>query len=423
METENQPDTNIAQLVEEAVGEILKAEPALKDFERPSKALTIMRAILKDHGRPAELLAAIAADPSFGDLRDGWLQKHDGSGIQVQNLSLAMILIESAIDGGSVESLIKDARAFAKYPKSSATFYAPLTNVTVTAPINLRSDVDLIPWADVPEGYQKEAFEPHSLIHPRLFSSPPAASAIRIRYEEQKVLFSSLKDADVAVTDRLHKIYTRSGQVNDVVACITASAPCAVTTLGSWTELDKKFANKIPGGSYSASHTGLSDPSSKTVELDGQAVARLWGNFERFESTHKKAMQVALHRLCQAVRRSNIVDRAIDLGIALEILLLHDPKNKGGYQGELKYRFAIRGAALLGGDKPERLENFELLKEAYDLRSKAVHSGELKPKIKNRLTKETLEQATDVCAQIARMLIDRGSFPNWEEDYVIGGET
>ena len=99
-------------------------------------------------------------------------------------------------------------------------------------------------------------------------------------------------------------------------------------------------------------------------------------------------------------------------------MLLHGIDNN--YRGELKFRSSIRGAAFLGGEKPEQLETFKLLKQAYDLRSKAVHSGVLKEKAKEPV-KQILEDATSTCASIARKLIDRGSFPNWDADYVIGG--
>jgi hypothetical protein len=57
------------------------------------------------------------------------------------------------------------------------------------------------------------------------------------------------------------------------------------------------------------------------------------------------------------------------------------------------------------------------LKEAYDLRSQAVHSGVLK----KGKSEPTLEQAARICAKIALKLIERRSFPDWDADIVIGG--
>jgi Apea-like HEPN len=123
-----------------------------------------------------------------------------------------------------------------------------------------------------------------------------------------------------------------------------------------------------------------------------------------------------LDRLIQALRRKYGVDKAIDLGIALEVMLLHGiGKND---RGELRFRSSIRGATFLGGEKKERLEILRLLKEAYDLRSQAVHSGVLK----KGKSQHILEQAAKIGAKIALNLIERRSFPDWDAEIVIGGQ-
>jgi len=129
-------------------------------------------------------------------------------------------------------------------------------------------------------------------------------------------------------------------------------------------------------------------------------------------------MRIALDRLSRALRRGEAVDNAIDLGIALEVMLLHGSDNNN--RGELRFRLSIRGATFLGGDKPERLRNLKLLKDAYDLRSKAVHTGRLGKGKKGSSPKDILECGTNTCAQIALRLIERGSFPDWDDELVIG---
>ncbi len=75
---------------------------------------------------------------------------------------------------------------------------------------------------------------------------------------------------------------------------------------------------------------------------------------------------------------------------------------------------------FLGGDKRDRLNTFKVLKHTYDLRSKAVHAGALTAKKNKPPPMEILEEAASICARIARKLIERGSFPDWEAEYVIG---
>ena len=79
-------------------------------------------------------------------------------------------------------------------------------------------------------------------------------------------------------------------------------------------------------------------------------------------------MTVALRRFNQSYDRDTFEDKIIDLTIALESTLL------AGLEDELKYRLAIRGAALLANMwEPQKSQL--LLKTIYDVRSSIVHNG------------------------------------------------
>ena len=160
--------------------------------------------------------------------------------------------------------------------------------------------------------------------------------------------------------------------------------------------------------------------SRKPNLLNGKAAARLFRRFQKMSSPEQKVMRIALDRLNKALRRQNLVDKAIDLGIALEVLLLHGIGE--GDRGEMKYRSSIRGATFLGENKTERNKIFKRLKDTYDLRSAAVHSGVIKSKKGKKSPEKILEEAIRDSADIARKLIDRGSFPDWEVEYVVDGK-
>ena len=251
-----------------------------------------------------------------------------------------------------------------------------------------------------------------------------ATSAIRIRSAECQVLFSSHADAQITVEDIASEGAARNVQVQDIVRCITTIGVHVVAAIGNWGQFDQKIVNDICGAGYSHGvalfESAVYKASSKPIALDGESIAELFHRFEDLKPSEKSVMRVALDRLNQALRRQNIVDKAIDLGIALEVMLLHGIGEKD--RGELSYRSSIRGATFLGGGKPERLKTLKLLKDAYGLRSKAVHSGVLKKEKKGPPPERVLEDATSTCARIARKLIDRGSFPDWDAEYVIGGE-
>jgi hypothetical protein len=127
------------------------------------------------------------------------------------------------------------------------------------------------------------------------------------------------------------------------------------------------------------------------------------------KTSDKAVLRIGLDRLSQALRKGQKTDKAIDLGIALEAMLLH-----GIGRDELSYR-----AAFLGGSADERLGTFKLVRDAYQLRSSAVHTGKVSEGGKP-LAVEVLRDASITCAALARKLIERGSFPSWESEYVVG---
>lgn len=85
-----------------------------------------------------------------------------------------------------------------------------------------------------------------------------------------------------------------------------------------------------------------------------------------------RGLALALRRFNQSYGRRNDEDKLLDHVIALESCLLHAIKTPV----ELKYRFTLRGTALLAtctSRKPEATK--KLLAEAYDARSSIVHTG------------------------------------------------
>jgi hypothetical protein len=87
-------------------------------------------------------------------------------------------------------------------------------------------------------------------------------------------------------------------------------------------------------------------------------------------------------------------DSFLDIMICLENLLL-----KGTHQ-ELTYKLAMRMAHLLGGDVHERSNLFQFIKEAYSLRSKIVHGGDIR-----NLSEEYLFRVRDIARKSIKYLL------------------
>lgn len=94
-------------------------------------------------------------------------------------------------------------------------------------------------------------------------------------------------------------------------------------------------------------------------------------DFSRLTDKERERFRRILGRLSQAKRRFEIEDKIMDLGIALEMLLLRDNPNRD----QLALAFRLRGAWLASSTPDERLKNYKLLRELYTYRSQVAHSG------------------------------------------------
>lgn len=113
-----------------------------------------------------------------------------------------------------------------------------------------------------------------------------------------------------------------------------------------------------------AANTMLPDKSEETINDLLDALLQLNQN-------ENARMLRILRRLSQSKRGLQIEDKILDLGIAMEMLLLEDNSS----HDQLALSFRLRGSWLLGSLPHEREEVYRQLKNLYIYRSEVAHSG------------------------------------------------
>jgi hypothetical protein len=76
----------------------------------------------------------------------------------------------------------------------------------------------------------------------------------------------------------------------------------------------------------------------------------------------------------------------------------------------LRFRLSLRGAWLGGNDATERAKIQKTLKDVYNLRSSAVHTGKVEPNQKNYVT---IERGTLLCKQLILKMIRADGHVDW----------
>lgn len=144
----------------------------------------------------------------------------------------------------------------------------------------------------------------------------------------------------------------------------------------------------------------------KEYSLDESALPTIISLFGVLQSLKKQkkpsGLEVALRRFNQAYGRDNQEDSIIDLTVALDSCL------NAGINDELRFRFALRGAALLAGKKNTR-ETYAFLLAMYDARSLIVHEGKLLADLKKYTDKvpsgRQPEEFPQACEDVVRDIL------------------
>jgi len=146
--------------------------------------------------------------------------------------------------------------------------------------------------------------------------------------------------------------------------------------------------------------------------VDGAKVKWAYDLLKAFKGG--ESMARAIDRLGRARLATSPVDRALDLGMAAEIVLMHDhsPANT-----EIAHKIGSRAAWLLGSEPESRAAIFAEMKGLYQARSQAVHSGVLSSK-----SKVDLDAADRLVTAAFNAILERGRFPDWSS-LVMGGDA
>jgi hypothetical protein len=145
----------------------------------------------------------------------------------------------------------------------------------------------------------------------------------------------------------------------------------------------------LSGTHYGSRHRMRSSPRGNAITLDQEGISRYKDTFARIRAIcdHKtRSLFPSFRRFRAAAGREVMDDKLTDLVIALESLLVPD-----GRKGEIRYKFGMRGGALL----PERLgvprERRKLMQSLYDARSGVVHGskGSSRPEVTRLVNRAT----------------------------------
>lgn len=350
----------------------------------------------RSDSRLVQLVAVLRAEPGY-EAFDGYMQYFGYSGVSVDLGALAgwMLLRAQAV---GAEQAVADVDRYLSAAEIPAKYTSALAGLKLDARCSLTPDLELVPWRALPESFRKKyIFEQFVLGHG---SHWPTATIQRN---------VSVPKIHIKENERPPYQFTLPHrEVEDALLCVGLVGPTAPYVLASWLE-PAQWAPVIAGSGYSMPHLEGLAIRGKWPETGCSDARLVWEAFGGVDESRKSQLRLAMQRLGSAIRRPSPVDAAIDLGIVLEALFLHDAPDD---RGELSYRLRVRAARYLGQDPDSRRQIFTLVGDLYSTRSIAAHTGQVPEKTRGSPTSVLLDQGFSLAASAIRRFLLDGD-PDW----------
>jgi hypothetical protein len=361
--------------------------------------------------------AALRTEPIIAGL--GGIHIIDGMGFggALDLNRLAQWLIYRSHGVGADEA-IKDLKDFVTANEPEMLMVWALHGIPLEAAVQLQPDLSLVPLAQLPPCQQKQqalGLIPAVSLQMQPFRPRPTAALV-LKHKLHSAISPSNRPSKQAADDRT----ARDVRLAEAHLCMTVACKGVIDLIGMWSQpADVRVPAIFPTGAASA--VGPVFNIRPVKKFDGAKVAHVIKLFYEFHGD-RESLRVAMERLNSAMAQARIVDRAIDLGIALEALLMHESgAGQRSDNQEIRFKIGLRGAWLGAGTgtAEERRERVSTLRRLYDFRSAAVHSGRITRgdpiDIHNRL-----ESGADLCADLITRILEVGRWPDWDA-LVVGG--
>jgi len=368
----------------------------------------VFAAILETKSLP-ELLSYITVNPALKFFQEGFIKfGHASFRIDLKLLANWFLYRAEIV---SSEKVAAELHQFISSSVIPGNDVLAISGISVHQEIKFTSDISLIPYAQLPDSRAKSSFNPYSLsndnngylklsgLNPLISSLPPTVALISKNPSQPKFVSqpSSIKE---------NGWISKEQDLIDLCSCLTLIGPSSPMLLASWWEPDSYVPySRIYG--FGASPKIFDLINRKTYSWTDENIQEalvLAQNYLKLKSEEKEKLLVPLERLNKMGCRINLVDQAIELGIAVEAVFLCDSE-----KNELSYRIQQRAAWFLGKDCEDRKKISKLFKDLYTCRSNAVHRG----KISRRDIVETISEGAKQTAEAIKKIIMDG-WPDWE---------
>ena len=418
------------EALDEAIAQDRVTEVTNKQFEKncglPER---IVRSSILHELRPS-VIEAIKNEGSLTSIGNRMIHRGNGASAIGDDWA-AGFLIEQALKIGA-EAAIDGLERILATEETEALCIMAIRGINCTSEAELAGGIRIIPFEELPPSTRKNDLQ-NSLFYS--FFNDTSVSAFNPRQIGPADVARSALVANVTLrpfvfdSEKMErtKIYDPTMDamrcLNDIRLCLSVSGHCCPLQEVSWVQLADEtleVASSVSRGvSYQQSDVMPRDITDSILS-DFSIIQPLAEAFLALPEKYKEQMRFVLSRLIQSLLRRDTGDRAVDLSIALESLLL------GSERGDNRFKLGLRAGLLSTEDVSQKLNNCHFIRAMYDIRSDLIHGTGVPERKKvigkgNLPVKEIVTEATEIARKVIATLITGGEISDWHEIELSGG--
>ncbi|PHP19322.1 hypothetical protein CG471_12890 [Sphingobium sp. IP1] len=307
--------------------------------------------------------AALMLEPVLEAINDKWMHTPGGGGARISLASCAIYLIDRSIDVAPAE-IVSDLLRFAVEHTVVTREIRAVEGLKVQHAIELDEGLSIVPGEQLVTAGPGALIFSNGNVPSHGYGAPPHAAIVRSETFTVEIMAPPTDAMPPMTTLRNHESLFAAA-----MSAIVLASTGAPHFRQSFTIVDS------PGWPWMAAPGfGGSEPFPVLVPylaaVDPQRLIAAFKALRKFGNE----LDLAIGKLESSRRRLRLDERMVDLGTALEIVLMHGAEGSG----EIINKVATRAAWLIGESGEDRLATFKTARDLYSERSKAVHTGKLK---------------------------------------------
>lgn len=398
----------VAAAIDRAIAQGARCADPITGFGEDDNYIRCSSEVAADTEVLEDYLAALKSDADMALFDKRFASAPGGGGMSTSLSTVGKLLLAQAIKSNDVPGTVERFERYIRRNSTKVITVLAFAGLEVDRQVQLGPHVNLVEIKTIPPSIPRGS----ALGQGRFPMAQPVPLRFALTTEHEfGPVFSLPKTQEELTAIALANTAPVYALLEEAAGLLgIADAPVRMQMMWSQPQDILEMAGIFPSWRVG---TGNAFPfHSRLDPAKAEALADAYFALDAAKRT--KMLRIPIARLSQSLLELNPTDKVIDLGICLEALLLHDLPDD---RGELSNRLSMRGAWLLGQSVDERLKTQSILKKAYNMRSRAVHTGELPP---DKQTDADVISATAACRDLIKKMIELKCAVDWSR-IVLGG--